>query len=557
MCIRDRLSESKKNMEDEASDKEQMLKDEVDKEITELKAVQDKELEDEKMKCRQLQNDCLTKENKIEEEKAKITCDYTNFLKEMNEEHTEKQRATFDLNNEKAELLVKEKEDFKEEIVGVNNYIQDQLGRIEAAHEGKYDELKEIHAELQKESKADSVKFRQVLEQTEREYEHEIKDTESVFAVELQILRDNNEELRKDLERLKRNLKETNRATEEMKEEKDLYNSRNNDLKSKNNQLKLVIKKLKDKSRQYELLMQSKERDIRSFKSDKRKLEQHHTVLDNETELLKSKQHSLEEQIKTLEATIQFTYIALQAKFDNIQTLLHNKQTCKAKLTAAASQLQSKTDEFKSTEWKLGLLQNDLMNVLKGPVDLWPQSLPKTYSKYFSPHEPLLIPKANLYKKGESVRIALTEPGRKQEEEVKLKRNELVKEKTWLEGKLKATKGASDRSDVEKTEAVKRLQQQNGVLINDANKLQRSYGDLQKKVRKLEEKFTEVTGISLYNVQNVEKEVRKYMHPEMRAHQTFRSINKSDKALQEDNSDDITEETTEFLKTQVISVIKC
>ena len=61
--------------------------------------------------------------------------------------------------------------------------------------------------------------------------------------------------------------------------------------------------------------------------------------------------------------------------------------------------------------------------------------------------------------------------------------------------------------------AIRKLQKQNTELIRDADKLRGDYNNLKNKVKQLEEKFKELTGISLTNVQDIEREIKKCIHP--------------------------------------------
>ena len=541
------LRETKKHVDEVATDKQKSLQEKHDKEIADLKANQAKELEEESMKYKLLEDECLAEEKKIEDDKRRIVEEFTMKLEGINEAHIKKQRDAINLDNEKAKLLAKEEVEFNEEVIGIHKYLQDQLDKVEGMYKEKHEELKTVHNEVIKETEADRTKFESVIGQTKEEYEKEINNTKNKFNSDSLMLQDNNEELKKDLEKLERDLKESNKSIEEIKEQKDIYASRNKHLNTKIQQLELRLEELKKRSRQEEILIQNREHNIRSFKQRKKSLEKHTNILDNETELLKDTKLTMERQIHNLEDQITMTYSNLKKKSEEIQNLFKEKKDCESKLEVAANQLKIESEEYKSIEWKLGLLQSDLRNLIKGSADDWPNSLPKVYSKYFSPDKPLTVTAVSMYKKGECLKVNLPESEKKKEDEAILRKNELIKQNECLEYKFKAIKNANNKSEVERMETLKKLQHQNAILLSDANKLQRCYGDLQKKVRKLEEQFSEVTGISLTKVQNVEREVKKYMHPEIKKYNERNKLKKEE--------EDFTEETLELIRLQVVLIV--
>eukprot|EP01022_Parablepharisma_sp_SALTPOND_P021410 TRINITY_DN4214_c0_g2_i1.p1 TRINITY_DN4214_c0_g2~~TRINITY_DN4214_c0_g2_i1.p1 ORF type:complete len:1332 (-),score=238.62 TRINITY_DN4214_c0_g2_i1:10010-14005(-) len=509
----ERLKEEKKGAEEMAEERIHSLRKELDREVAQLKTTHVKALDEEHNAYRRLQEQYEAECRRAENEKARILEEHNKELEEMDEKHKKEQRIAFDLNNEKIELLEKQKAEFRDEIDGIQRSLKDQLEKIEATYQSKYDELKAQHNELLKRLKIDGIKFEEALEQCEQEYEKEIENIKKAFYTDLRVARDNNEVLKKDIEKAEKDIKETTKTMEETKEQKKSYQEKAEELKIKKAQLETKVKEVEEQLKQRELIIREKEKEIKNLRNTNSHLENFRFVLDHKIISLKDEKLPMEEQIKNLEKQVNEMYQELERETETTRKLIEDKKSCEAKLENAKVQIKVQSEEVHITKRRLELLQYDMINVLKEPVDAWPSSLTKVYSTYFGTEEGINVPENLILKRGERLSIELKEPKGKKDEETTRVRDELVKHREWLENKLKSVKRDSGKREMEKTDLIKKLQRQNTELINDANKLRRDYDNLKVKVKQLEEKFKELTGISLTNVEDIEKEIKKFIHP--------------------------------------------
>ena len=509
----ERLKEEKRGSEEMAVERERGLRKELEKEMATLKAANVKALDEERNAYRKLQEQYEGECKKAENDKVKTNESHLKELESMDEKHKKEQRIAFDLNNEKIELLERQKTEFREEISGIQKTLREQLEKIEATYQSKYDELKTQHNELLKRLKVDGIKFEEALEQCEQEYEKEIENIKKAFYTDLKCSKDNTDTLKKDVDKAEKDLKETTKIMEETKEQKKGYFEKAEDYRIKKTQLETKVKELEEQLKQRELIIREKEKEIKNLRNTNSHLENFRFVLDHRIISLKDEKLPMEEQIKNLEKQVNEMYQELEKEADTTRRLVEDKKGYESKLENAKVQLKSQLEEVNIAKRKLELLQFDLINVLKEPVDSWPGSLPKVYMTYFCPGSDLQLPSDVSLKRGEKLNLDLPEPKGKKHEETLRVRDELVKQREWLEYKLKSVKRESDKREVEKGDAIKKLQKQNTDLINDSNKQKKDYDSLKVKVKLLEDKFKELTGISLSNVQDIDKELKKFMNP--------------------------------------------
>ncbi len=510
-----RLNEEKKAAEEMASEREQSLRKDLEKEMLQLKSAHVKALDEEHNAYRRLQEQYDAECKKAETEKVAIVEEHRKALEEMEEKHKKEQRIAFDLNNEKIELLEKQKSEFREEIDAIQKNLKEQLEKIEATYQSKYDELKSQHNDLLKKLKVDGIKFDEALEQCEQEYEKEIENIKKALYTDLRTARDSNDKLKKESDKVEKDNKDANKLLEEHKAKLLILNERVEELRGKKQQLETKVKEVEDQLKQRELIIREKEKEIKGLRNTNGHLENFRFVLDHKIISLKDEKLPMEEQIKNLEKQVNDMYQELEKEAEISRRLDGEKRGAEAKLENAKTQIKAQADEVHSAKRKLELLQYDLINVLKEPVDSWPATLSKVYNSYFCKDDSLKIqvPETLVVRKGERLSVQIDEPRGKWNEEGTRVRDELVKQKEWLENKLKSVRRENDKRDGEKCDAIRKLQKQNTDLINDANKLRRDYDGLKIKVKQLEEKFKELTGISLTNVQDIEKEIKKFIHP--------------------------------------------
>jgi len=518
----DRLREEKKGAEEMAAEREQCLRKDLEKEVAQLKASHVKSLDEEHNAYRRLQEQYEAECKKAENEKNRILEEHRKNLEELDEKHKKEQRIAFDLNNEKIELLEKQKAEFRMEIDGIQKSLKEQLTRIEATYQGKYDELKTQHNELLKRLKVDGIKFEEALEQCEQEYEKEIENIKKAFYTDLKGSRDTNDNLKSDIKSQDNEMKKMKDAMKEMEAQKKAYMEETKDLQIKKGQLETKVKEVEEQLKQQEATIREREKEIKNLRNTNSHLENFRFVLDHKIISLKDEKLPMEEQIKNLEKQVNEMYQELEKEASQSRQLLKDNRAYESKLENAKTQIDSQALEVHTTKRKLECIQYELINVLKEPVDKWPIFLTQLYSSHFASDEDVLqIPENYSIKRGVSLGLEIHEPKGKRNEEATRVRDELVKHREWLENKLKASKRDTEKRDTEKVDVIKKLQRQNTDLINDANKLRKDYDNLKIKVKQLEEKFKELTGISLNNVQDIEKEIRKFIHPGSKKNQSM------------------------------------
>lgn len=510
----DKLKDEQRSAEEMGAAKEQLIRKEMDKEISELKKLHVKALDEEHRLYRKLQEQYELDCKKAESEKMRLLEEHHKFLEDMDESHQKEQRAAFDLNNEKIALLEKQKVDFAGEIESIQKALKDQIVRIEGTYQTKYEELKLQHTEIIKKLKVDGIKFEEALEQSEQEYEKEIQNIKTDLENKVKIIRENNDEVKKGIELSEKDLKDTKKAMFEDKEQIHVKLEVVEELKNKKTSLEEKVNEVEEQLKQKEIIIHEKEKEIQNLRNANTHLENFRFVLDHKIISLQDEKVPMDMQKKNLEDQVKEMYQELEKESETYKYYTEDKESLKQRLENAKERIKLQAEEVHQAKRRLDNIQYDVGKFIKEPVEKWPPKLIKLYNEYFGKGAlKLKMPLNYTLNKGSSLQIAFEEPKGKQLEESTRAREILITQKSWLENKLESVKSEHSKRDKEKAERIQKLQKQNTDLINDGNILQRDYDTLKCKVKQLEDKFKELTGISLTNVQDIDKEIKKFIHP--------------------------------------------
>lgn len=511
----EKLKDEKKSVEEMGAVKEQSIRKELEKDINIIKKANVKALDEERALYRKLQEQYELDCKKAESEKMRTLEDHHKELEDMNESHQKQQRTAFDLNNEKIALLEKQKSEFRVEIETIQKTLKEQIAKIEATYQSKYDGLKEQHNELLKKMKIDGIKFEEALEQSEQEYEKEIENIKNALSRDVKVVKDNNDDLKKTIEIAEKELKDTKKIKAENQEQSKNLEERAGELLTKKLELEAKVNSVEEQLKQKELIIHEKEKEIQQLRNSNAHLENFRFVLDHKILSLKEEKVPMDKQIKNLDGQVHEMYRELEKEAETNKMNNEERENAKKKLENAKQLIKEQAEEVHVAKRRLELVQYDITKIIKEPVDKWPPKLVNVYNVYFATNNApkIEMPQSFAINKGSCLQVNIEEPKGKQLEESTRAREDLVNHKVWLENKLKSVKCEHDKRDAERAQRIRKLQRQNTDLINDANILRRDYDGLKCKVKQLEEKFKELTGISLTNVHDIDKEIKKFIHP--------------------------------------------
>ena len=434
-----RLEEEKKNAEELAIEKEGSIKKELEKEKILLRESQQKALEEEREAYKKLQQQYEADCKKAESQRALLLEEHQNNVKELDEKNKKEQRIAQDLNNENIELLEKQKADFRDEIDSIQTNLKNQLAQIEGSYKAKYNELKDQHSELLKKLKHDSTKFDTALENCEQEYEKEIENIKKTLFTEKKVAKVNNEELKTKTENADSDLKINKAEMEENREEKKRLGEKVEELRARKLQLETKLKEVEEQLKQREVIIHEKEKEIKNLKSSNTHLENFRFVLDHKIVSLKDEKMPMENRIKTFETQVNTMYQELEKEADTTHKLEEERKSIETKLNNALSQIHGQQVDLLSAKRKFELLQYDIINVLKQPIEKWANTLLKVYNAYFGKTDYLKIeaPESLVTKKIEPLKpVSIVKKKKNQDENGKV-RDELLKQNEWISSELK------------------------------------------------------------------------------------------------------------------------
>ena len=164
------------------------------------------------------------------------------------------------------------------------------------------------------------------------------------------------------------------------------------------------------------------------------------------------------------------------------------------------------------------------MTVLRnGNYEYWPFLVRDLYNKHFSQAKSKkkqneLPPVSSMPEVEEKSDKAGADDGTKSggtgmmdETAVFRMRNELVRQRDWMNKKLNKVIDANHKLEKDKKDLLLKIQKENTELINDCNTLRSENHVTSRRVLQLEKKFKEITGISLTNVKSIERDLEKFL----------------------------------------------
>ena len=492
-----RLTDELKADKEISIERQEMIRKGMEKEINKLKNFYSEEIKKlnlENLKAKE--NDELHIK-KSKEEKERMIEEWTKRLNEIENNHYQNIQTALELNNEKEVFLENQKIEFRKEINNMKKSLGEQLSKIEESYQGKCDDIRNQYNELLKKNKVDYIKFEQGLEQCENEYEKEIGHLKDDFYTNLRIYRDTNNELTNNLGKSEKTLKDTNKMLGEIKSQKDAATTKVEELKIYKGKVEGKLKEAEFQLRNQEYNLCEKNKEMERLRKDNKQLENYRNVMSNEIDALQKQKEPMENQVKELKTQIDEMKKELGFHLNANESLRSEKSSCEQRIKNLTMQTKQQLNDLTAARRKLELINYDLVILLKEPPDTWPQSLVRIYTSYFCKSTD---PETLVLRNKEVFDFELPEPAGKNAEESKLLKSELVKQKLWLEGRLEDELRKKSQNKSENTTNIRKLQQENIMLIKEMNNIRISNNKMKLRVRQVEDKFSKITGIPISKV---------------------------------------------------------
>lgn len=483
------------------SEQESNKRKEAQAEIHHLKEEHENKLRKMHREYAKLKKQCEERVKKAESSKLELIEQWKQKVQEQSKHNKINREINVDLYNQKIEALKDQRSEFEDKISAIQGSLGEGLKRIESAYQAKYENLKAQHAEALDQAKDHGREFESQLKCCEEKCEDQISKAKQEFYLELKKLLGDNELLKQNTERTEASLNASLKQMEEVKADRRAEQEKNERMKEYRKQLEESIRILKAELAQHELILYNREKESKGLKSRNQYLSNSKHILGNKIESLSTENVPIEEQVKRLETKAREMDKELEKETAIARELLASQRTDQLKLENADVQIRNKAEKISKIKRKIELLQYDMINLLKEPVSTWTSSFPKVYAAYFD-SDVLSVPESLVIKREDQL-VKKT----KETKETMEVAGELVSQRERLASDLKMAAQENASRSREKAGLIRKLQKQNIDLIANTNNQRGHFEQLKLKVIKLEEKFKEITGMSLANAKDIEHEI--------------------------------------------------
>jgi chromosome segregation ATPase len=318
---------------------------------------------------------------------------------------------------------------------------------------------------------------------------------------EAEDIRDQRDELRRDNEKLYKKLDECERTKHQLLLEQEQFHKK---ILDHNNRLIKMQEQLGER----EEVIKTKEKTVKELRNINSHLENFRFVIDHKIRSLKDEKIPMEQQIKNLEQHIKQMYQELLEESDKKKDLMKKLDESEQRLKVTKDQMKKKSDEVVFSRRKLDLIQYDLNNLLKNTRHQeWPLKLRDIYATHFDT-------------KGDDKNTSDPHPsgpasgaadGEGQDNESSNVKDELIRQRNWMNNKLKSISEKNKKLEKEKNDIYLKIQKENTELIKECNMLRDDNHKISRKVLVLEKKLKDISGISLSNSNLIDAQIENFL----------------------------------------------
>ena len=185
----------------------------------------------------------------------------------------------------------------------------------------------------------------------------------------------------------------------------------------------------------------------------------------------------MEKQVKILESHIKNMYNELAEESTKKKNLIQKLKECEDKYKSMREEMKKRVDEVTFAKRRLEMMQYDILNILRNidPKD-WGNQISEVISQYGGPNLDGKFP--GLLKTTKGGKSEYKENDEESDDEVMKVKEELLRQRNWLNSKLKNMKHSNKKLESER----KRIQSENLKLITEWNLLREDNQKITNKV---------------------------------------------------------------------------
>ncbi|CAD8184741.1 unnamed protein product [Paramecium pentaurelia] len=319
------------------------------------------------------------KNNKIKEDKKNLISTSKKTIEEMNEQNSKKLLQIYDIRdklNEKLQNIIKQQD---EERRLVNQEYQQSISQVDDEYCQKYQDLFNRFSQAMSNMKLDQRKFKEVLQQSEKDYETFYKESQQSLKAKLEEFNTQTEILRSSISRFKKEIVRYQNRKEILhnlkKETEESLQSLRQELKGYEEKHKMMLADLREK----EKLINQREQQIKDFRMKNVHLQNFQKVYDYRVNTLKDEREPLMDHLKNMEKHVKNLYNELIEESGLKQSRIEEERKLITDLNIFKNQLKSALTVLSLSKRNMENFKSSIQTLINSDTGDWPEKLEELY----------------------------------------------------------------------------------------------------------------------------------------------------------------------------------